>query len=172
MAAAAKKAQRTRVAEAEEARSRAMEQVEFLKAELKAAQEQALEAEAKNSDVSGAVEEAYEEVRTLTAALQEREACVQDIEQRLAAAEAAHDKVQIELRDAQAVAAQATAESNATRYDCCVGVWCSCCRQQRQMQPGCVVQGAILCAGGDDVMKHMFCGSVTREARVHAYHCM
>ena len=109
MAAAAKEAQRTRVAEAEEARSRAMEQVEFLKAELKAAQEQALEAEAKNNDVSGAVEEAYEEVRTLTAALQEREACVQDIEQRLAAAEAAHDKVQIELRDPQAVAAQATA---------------------------------------------------------------
>jgi chromosome segregation ATPase len=120
VAAAAKEAQRTRVAEAEEARSRAMEQVEFLKAELKAAQEQALEAEAKNNDVSGAVEEAYEEVRTLTAALQEREACVQDIEQRLAAAEAAHDKVQIELRDAQAVAAQATAESNATRYDYCV----------------------------------------------------
>ena len=123
MAAAAKEAQRTRVAEAEEARSLALGQVEFLKAELKAAQEQALEAEAKNDDVSGAVEEAYEEVRTLTAALQEREACVQEIEQRLAAAEqdaAQFVKVQIELRDAQAIAAQATAESNATRYDCCV----------------------------------------------------
>lgn len=134
MAAAAKEAQRTRVAEAEEARSLALGQVEFLKAELKAAQEQALEAEAKNDDVSGAVEEAYEEVRTLTAALQEREACVQEIEQRLAAAEQdaaqfvkvqielrdALVKVQIELRDAQAIAAQATAESNATRYDCCV----------------------------------------------------